>query len=137
MKKNNIPQDKSALENYTKDICYALDENGNYTTVASSGWEVKSTALDVTWNEIKERISNIKNKVIEGEVSPILFFMEVKLMDIKTLAAYTGFWSWQVKKHLKPANFKKLSEKKLQKYASVFEVSVETLKTMELDENKL
>lgn len=57
-------------------------------------------------------------------------------MDIKTLAAYTGFWQWQVKKHLKPANFNKLSDKKLQKYATVFEITVDELKTMEQDENR-
>lgn len=132
----NIPQDPSALDNYTKDICYVIDENGNYTTVASRGWEVKSTALDVTWNDIKARISEIKNKVKQGKASPIHFFMELKLMDIKTLAAYTGFWQWQVKKHLKPANFNKLSNKKLQKYATVFEITVDELKTMEHDENR-
>ena len=46
------------------------------------------------------------------------------------VSAYTGFCKWQVKRHLKPEVFRKLSDKKLKKYADVFEVSVEELKTM-------
>ena len=55
-------------------------------------------------------------------------------MDIPIVSAYTGFWKWQVKQHLKPSVFERLSEKKLAKYAVIFEVSVEELKTMNLNE---
>ena len=55
----------------------------------------------------------------------MLFFMERRLMDIGIVAGYTGFWKWQVKRHLKPAGFKKLSDKKLQRYAEAFNVSVD------------
>jgi len=134
MQKNEVPQDPSALDNYTKDICYALDENGNYVTTTSRGWEVKSTALDVTWNDIETRIKETKQKVINGEASPILFFMELKLMDIKTLSSYTGFWKWKIKKHLRPEIFNKLPEKTLKKYSEVFDVPVDILKSMEVHE---
>jgi hypothetical protein len=50
------------------------------------------------------------------------------------VAAYTGFWKWQVKRHLKPAVFARLSEKKMKRYAEVFNVSVEDLKTMKVNE---
>lgn len=51
-------------------------------------------------------------------------------MDVSILAGYTGFWKWQVKKHLNPSIFKELSDRKLQKYAEVFNVTVDELKTM-------
>jgi hypothetical protein len=60
--------------------------------------------------------------------------MEYRLMDIGILSDYTGFWKWQIKRHLKPEVFKRLSEKKLQKYAEAFNVSAEDLKTMTVHE---
>jgi hypothetical protein len=134
MKKEEIPQDASALNKLTKEVCYAVDDAGNYTTELSTGWEVKANALDVAWDDIAERIDAAKKKVMNNEASPLLFFMEYRLMDVPIVAAYSGFWKWQVKKHLKPSSFKKLSDNKLKKYAEAFNVSVEELKTMNVHE---
>mgnify|MGYP002851932019 CR=1 FL=1 len=130
MKKKDIPQDKSALENFTKEVCYVVDESGNYTKDLSSGWEVKADALNLAWQDIEKRVEDAKQKVLKGEVSPIVYYMEVKLMDLTILSAYTGFFQWTIKRHLKPAIFNKLSEKKLKKYAEAFEVSLEQLKNI-------
>lgn len=134
MKKEDVPQDLGALGKITKEVCYATDASGKYTTQLSNGWDVKSTALDTAWNDVEERIATAKQKVLNNEASPILFFMEKALMDIEILAGYTGFWQWQVKRHLKPDVFKDLSDKKLQKYADVFNVSIPDLKTMTINE---
>jgi hypothetical protein len=130
MKKEDIPQDDSALNKLTKEVVYAVDGSGNYTTELSTGWEVKATALDVAWKDIEERIDNARKKVLNNEASPILYFMELRLMDIGIVAAYTGFWQLSIKQHLKPGPFKKLAENKLKKYAEAFNISVEELKTM-------
>ena len=136
MKNNEVPQDISSLKNFTKEVCYAVDEKGKYVTNLSTGWEVKATALGITWQNINERAEQAKQKAMKGEVSPLLYFFEIKLMDFTTLAAYTGFFKWQIKRHLKPSVFNKLSDKKLQKYADIFEVSIENLKKIQLaDEN--
>ncbi len=134
MKKEDIPQDGGALTKLTKEIVYAVDNSGNYTTELSTGWKVKANALDVAWEDIEQRIENAKQKVLNNEASPILYFIELRLMDIGIVAAYTGFWKWTVKQHLKPPVFKKLSEKKLKKYAEAFNISVEELKTMKVHE---
>jgi hypothetical protein len=76
-----------------------------------------------------------KKKVLNREASPLLFFMERALMDITILAGYTGLWKWQIKRHLKPSVFKKLSDKKLQRYADVFNVSIGDLKSMNVNED--
>jgi hypothetical protein len=133
MKKNEIPQDLSALGKITKEVCYAVDDSGNYTTELSDGWDVKSKALDVAWHDVENRIALAKQKVLNQEASPLLFFMERKLMDVPILAAYTGFWKWQVKRHLKPGVFNKLPQRKLLRYAEVFECSTEDLKNLKLD----
>ena len=128
MKKSEIPQDQSGLQGFTREVDYAVDETGKYTSALSTGWEVKTSALNVAWEDIQKRVEEAKLKVMNGEASPVLFFMELRLMDPGIIAAYTGFWQWQVKRHMKPEKFKKLSEKKLQKYADLFEIKLNELK---------
>lgn len=129
MKKSEVPQDKSNLESANfKELCYAVDENGNYTTVNSSGWNPKTIALDNAIAEINERVENAKSKVLNQQTSPIEYYMELHKMDIPILASYVGIWKWRVKRHFKPNVFNKLSEKILQKYATVFNISIAQLK---------
>ncbi len=134
MKKEDIPQDYGSLSKCTKEVCYAVDDTGKYVTELSTGWEVKATALSVAWKDIEERVAAAKQKVLNNEASPILYFMELRLMDVAIVSAYTGFWKWRISQHLSPEGFRKLPEKKLRKYAEAFNVSVEDLKTMHVHE---
>lgn len=134
MEKKDIPQDPSLLDKFTTDICYAVDENGRYTTRQSRGWEVKATALDITWQDIENKVKQTKQRVTNGEISQLQFFIDLRIMDVGMVAAYTGFWKWKVKRHLKPKTFNKLSEKTLRKYAEIFDVSLEVLKSMDVHE---
>ena len=135
MKKEEIPQDDGALNKLTKEVVYAVDSSGNYATGLSTGWDVKTKALDLAWEDIEKRIEAARQKVLRNEASPVLYFLELRLMDTGILAAYTGFWKWTIKRHLKPAAFKKLSAKKLPQYANAINVSIEELKTMNVHED--
>jgi hypothetical protein len=135
MKKDEIPQDVSALGKITKEVCYATDSSGKYVTELSSGWDVKIKALDVAWDDVAKRIAAAKDEVLKNNASPLLFFMEYRLMDISILAGYTGFWNWQIKRHLKPDVFNKLTDKQLHKYAEAFNIKVEDLKSMTVHED--
>ena len=128
MKKDELPQDKSALSGFTREVCYVKNKDGKYETGLSEGWEVKAVALDKQWEEFERRTEEAKQKVLKGEASPILYFFELKLMDLPVLAGYTGFAKWKVKRHMKPNVFNKLSDTKLQVYADTFEISLEDLK---------
>ena len=134
MKKEDVPQDLGSLGKITKEVCYATDAAGKYTTELSNGWEIKTNALDVTWDDINQKIAAAKEKVSRNEASPIVFFMEKNVMNIGILSSYTGFFKWQIKRHLKPGVFNNLSIKKLTRYAEVFNVSVDELKTMNVHE---
>ncbi|MCC6182321.1 MAG: hypothetical protein IT237_10840 [Bacteroidia bacterium] len=128
MKKEDVPQDQSALTGVTRDVCYVKDKDGKYTTDLSIGWQVKKQALDNAWEDINERVKEALEQVKKNEVSPIVYFMELKLMDIQLLSSYTGFWKWTIKRHFKPSIFSSLSDKKLMVYAKAFDVSINDLK---------
>lgn len=127
MKTNEVPQDKSPLENISREVYYAIDENGKYTTELSTGWNVKTIAINNTLQEIERRVEEAKQRVLENKTSPIEYYMELHKMDIPTLSSYVDLWQWRVKRHFKPRIFKKLSEKILQKYADAFEISINEL----------
>ena len=128
MKKSDLPQDKSDLVNFTREVCYVKNENGKYEAELSSGWDVKTDALNSAWLDIENRIEEAKNLFLSGEASPIEYYMELKLMDYTVLAGYTGFWKWQIKKHKNPKTFNTLNDRKLQKYADAFGVTLIELK---------
>jgi len=128
MKAKEVPQDNSHLESASREVCYAVNEDGEYTTELSTGWDVKTIALNNALQEIERRVLDVKQRVLENKSSPVEYYMELHKMDVPILASYSGFWQWQVKRHFKPAVFGRLSAKKLQKYADVFEISIEELK---------
>lgn len=134
MKKENVPQDISPLGKITKEVQYATDGSGKYVKELSSGWDIKATALDVAWKDIEGRVAAARQEVLSGKASPVLFFMEYRLMDISILSDYTGFWKWQIRRHLKPEIFRELTNKKLKKYADAFNVTVEDIKSMTIHE---
>jgi hypothetical protein len=133
MKKNEVPQDKSNLESANfKELCYAVDENGEYTTELSTGWSPKTIALNNAIEALNERIAASKQRVRELKASPLEYYMELHKMDLPILASYVGIWKWRVKRHFRPAVFNNLNNKTLQKYADVFEVTIEELKRTDL-----
>ena len=132
MKKSDVPQDKSNLESANfRELCYAVDENGEYTTAHTTGWDPKTIALDNAIDEINQRVEDAKNRVQNNLTSPIEYYMEFHKMDLPILASYVGIWQWRVKRHFKPNVFNKLSNKMLQKYADVFEITIDQLKNLE------
>ena len=128
MKKEEVPQDNGPLSKSTKELWYVKNDDGKFESVLSTGWEVKSAALDSAWDEVNRRVEDARQEVAAGKKSPIYYYMELRLMDATILAAYTNFWAFTVKRHWQPMIFRKLSTKRLNKYAEVFEISVEELK---------
>ena len=128
MKKEEIPQDRSNLESADfKELCYAVDDEGNYITAQSTGWDPKTIALDNAIQDINERVEVAKQKVLNNQTSPIEYYMELHKMDLSILSSYVGIWKWRVKRHFKPSVFKNLKTRTLEKYAEVFEISVNDL----------
>jgi len=132
VKKQDLPQDESNLQSANMtEVLYVTDENDNYTTANSIGWDAKKAALEESIALINERIEEARKNVANNIVSPIIYFMELNKMDIPVLAAYVDKWQWTVKRHAKPKIFKKLSDSTLKKYADAFGISVDELKNFD------
>lgn len=128
---NEVPQDKKQFRdgaNAPKKVMYVTTDEGTYTQFQSDGWDAENLVLEQTWEDIEQMLETERQKVISQQVSPISYYMIKNRMDIAILSSYVSKWQWQVKRHLNPAVFKKLPEKLLSKYATVFDISVEELK---------
>jgi hypothetical protein len=131
---NEVPQDKKGFKDgdkAPKKVMYVTHEDGSYTQTQSVGWEAENLALEQAWDEIERQEAEEKENVRKDLSSPIAYYMIKNRMDIAILASYVSKWQWQVKRHLKPSVFAKLDQKTLEKYASVFNISVDELKSIE------
>jgi len=132
MNVKEVPQNSRVFKNTViRDVTYAVDDEGNYTSVITEGWDVKDDALDITWDEINKKCEEIRGKVLAGKLSPLAYHLEKNIMDVGLFAKYTGQTKWKVKQHLNPVNFKKLDESVLNKYAEVLRISVDELKKVQ------
>lgn len=131
MKTNEVPQDKRDFKEGDKihKLMYAVDNDGKYTGITSAGWEAENIATKQAWDAVDEELAETADKVRKGELSPIAYYMQKNLMEVALLASYVGKWQWQVKRHFNPSVFNKLSADVLAKYASVFNISVDELKS--------
>ena len=121
MKVNEVPQDnENLLEGKTRDLQYAVDENGHYTTVKSVGWAPKNDVMKHAWSFEEEKIETARQQAINGEKSPVYYHMIRCLMDIKLLASYTGYSRFKTRRHFKPAHYQKLSAAEREKYRYAF-----------------
>ncbi len=130
MKIEDVPQDNGMIADYGHEICYAVDSEGNYKLTPSIGWETKNIVNDQAWEVIETETQNIYNQAKAGEVSPLAFYQAKYQMDLSLLAKYVSLAKWRVRRHMKPSIFKKLPERILRKYASIFGISISELKTV-------
>lgn len=127
MKQENVPQDNIKIFHGEKKAIYSLGQNNQYTKTASSGWEVEEVVNLQAVEEFNRLAQEALTGFKAGKISPIGYFMNKNRMDLMTLAQHTGFFQWSIKRHFQPKNFNKLSQKKLQKYADVFNISTKEL----------
>ena len=131
MKVSDVPQDLNYYKDtVVRDLNYAVDEQGRYQAVVSDGWETKDDALDVAWDDIREKCDEVLERIKKGETSPLEYHATKNLMPINLLSSYTGFSKRTIRKHFNPANFIKLDNDTLSIYADVLRITIEELKTI-------
>lgn len=127
MEKDKVPQDEGITAGITREVQYAVDENGKYVKTFSKGWEPKNIVNELAWEDIQEMVDLADKKINAGKASPIMHFMAKNQMDVTLLADYVELSKWKVKRHLKPRGFKKIKKDQLENYAKVFNISVDEL----------
>lgn len=134
MKISEVPQDEIKTLQGVKKTLYVVDDQGNYTRTNTSGWEVEEIVLHQVIEDFEEKAVQAASRVRNNDTSPIEYYMYKKWMDPLTLAQGMGLYRWQVKRHFKPAVFKKLDEGILAEYARIFGISVDALKHFSKEE---
>ena len=127
MRVDQVPQDDSILEGHRR-ACYARDEQGRYVVATSRGWSVERIANQQAVAEIDRLVAAALTDVHEGRSSPLAWHMARAHMDVRLLAAQAGFWSWQVRRHLRPAVFGRLDADTLARYARALATDVDALR---------
>lgn len=137
MKTNEVPQDDAdMMRGKWKDPIYTVDEDGKYITSYSLGWDAKNAVMQQAWDNINEKVEQVRQRVLDGELSPIAYYMEKNIMDVGLLAKYIGIWKWKAKRHLKQNHFIRLDDTLLAKYADIFDLTTEELKDTERIRNE-
>lgn len=142
---NEVPQDEAFLiEGRIRDLCYVVDEKGQYTKVMSKGWAPKNDAMKLAWSDVYEHAEETRKKVLAGELSPVAFYMELNVMNVSILASYMHLSKRKVRKHLQMKAFQKLKPEIIARYADVFGIETNNLTDIDrlqeiqfTDENKL
>jgi len=127
-KDNDQPQQRPRDERWKKAayVIYTVDEQGKYTTTLER--EDRELILSYEFSDsAQERADEAKKRVLAGETSAIEYYMYKRLLDPPALAEAMGMATWRVKRHFKPAVFRKLNEEILQEYAKVFGITMNEL----------
>lgn len=128
MKTDEVPQDPTTTYGGVRKLLYAVDDKGEYTGVRSQGWDVENYVTQAAVEELTRLAEEALKRARAGQTSALEYHMFAQRMDLATLSATTGIWSWRVKRHFKPSVFAKLNDKMLARYAFAMGVTVDQLR---------
>jgi hypothetical protein len=111
-----------------KELLYEFDPEKGYVQSVNLHSDSDRFFIEQYWDFSEERADTARRKFLEGKASPILYHMEIRVIELSFLHKIVGLPKWKVKRHLKARVFNKLSQSVLQKYADAFNISIETLK---------
>ncbi len=131
MEENQNPIYKNKDYGQSRELLYSYENDGQYKKTVGYHSEPDRIILQQAWDHFGERIEDARKRVKEGKVSPVVYYMEKNLLDPMNLGIIAGISIWRVKWHFKPAVFKRLNEKTLQKYAKAFNITIDQLRNIE------
>ena len=127
MKNEEVPQQAAkAFLGHSKAL-YAQDASGHYGIVPSAGWEAEEIVLDQAIAEYDLAAAEALARAREGQGSALEVHMWRRRMDVLLLAQSSGFFQWQVRRHLRPGALEALPLSKQQRYAEALGLSLDAL----------
>lgn len=127
MKKKDVPQDNNSTLEGARKAMYAVDDNGKYIIVPSTGWEAEEIVTEMAVDHYKQLAEKTLQRTRQGISTPLEYHMYVRRFNIVTLAQAVDMFQWRVKRHLKPSVFNKLSTTMLARYADALNIHIEQL----------
>ncbi len=129
MKVQEVPQDITYYEG-EKRACYALNDEGKYVVVSSTGWSAEEVVNGLAVEELAAQLEETRKAVLAGLKSPLCYHMERRQMNPEILAKTAGIAVFRVKRHFRPEIFTQLKPFVLNHYAQALAVSLDELKTV-------
>lgn len=127
MQQKDVSQTHSDILQGQRKIVYALDDNGEYKRVPSSGWEAEELVTQDANDWFDQQATEALSEYQRGQCSILKFHMFKRRMDAETLSQATGIWLWRVRRHLRAGGFEQLKSSLQQRYAEALGASVEQL----------
>jgi hypothetical protein len=127
MKANEVPQDTTYYEG-KKRACYALNDEGKYIIVPSSGWRAEEVVNSLAVAELAARLEETRLDVLQGLKSPLVYHMEQRQMTPDILAKTAGICGFRVRRHFRPEVFARLKTSVIERYAQALALTVQELK---------
>ena len=126
MREEEVPQDDSFYAGHLR-ACYAVNKEGKYVIATSRGWEAERIATAEALADLEAKIEAVRQRVLDGALSPLAYHMAVSQMTPRLLAQNARMWTWRVKRHLIPRVFARLGEATLGRYASCLNITTGAL----------
>ncbi|MDP3977377.1 MAG: hypothetical protein Q8P85_05190 [Pseudomonas sp.] len=127
MKLDEVPQDHSSTYGGHSKLVYAVDASGHYQGAQSDGWEPEAYATQLAVAELREQEAEAQQAWQRGEQSPLKCLMYRYRLDELALSQISGLWQWRIRRHFRPAIYRRLSVAVLARYAEAFGLPVEQL----------
>ncbi|WP_437882508.1 hypothetical protein [Pseudomonas sp. LRF_L74] len=128
MKLDEVPQDPDSAYGGHSKLLYAVDDGGHYQGAQSAGWEPESYATHLAVAELHAQEAEAEAGWRSGELSPLKCLMYRYRMDELALSQITGLWQWRVRRHFRPAVYRRLGASVLARYAEAFGLTVDELR---------
>ena len=130
MDEGDVPQDGIPTYGGRRKLFYAVDKDGAYVAVRSSGWEAEAIATGSALDAIEALRKDAWRRAREGTTAPLEYYMHCRRMDLALLSQTTGLSRWRIRRHFRPAVFARLSERLLSRYGEALGIDVATLKVL-------
>jgi hypothetical protein len=129
MKQDEVPQDASFLEGHRK-VAYAVDSEGQYVVVPSTGYEAEVAATSVALYAQDRAVQHAFEQVKKGELSPLAYHFAVRQWPLALAAAELGISRLRIWWHLKPRVFSKLTASMKKRYCDALAITEAQLGTL-------
>jgi hypothetical protein len=125
---DEVPQDGISTYGGRRKLFYAVDRDGAYVAVRSSGWEAEAVATGSALEDLERLQRDALRRAQEGATSPLEYYMHYRRMDLALLSQTTGFSKWRIRRHFRPAVHARLADRILARYAEALGIERDTLR---------